>query len=335
MGGGEIIAPSLTVVLDAITCFIIYLLARNLGIGRTVASLAALGWAVYLPEVSLVTRFWSEPLFTALLAGAMLCFVVALRQDGWWRFALVGGLFGLTTLCRPAAFPVPILMAIYLLIRMRSNLGKALRSGLVMVAVSLVMLAPWIVRNRLSLHAFVPLTTHGSYTLLLGNCTLDQPNYLREPPDEVARQKFRQWLAENHPDLEFTSEVERDALHRRYALELIREHPWRYVHLSAVRFARMWLNVGYGHSPSTKSWIVCVWNAALLLLAACGLWRLHRRAMIGIGPILLLIAYMTLLHMGIIAYVRFSFPLVPFALAVGAGVLTSQKESIRSTKKTL
>ncbi len=98
------------------------------------------------------------------------------------KSAIVAGVcFGLSGLCRPVALitcAVLTLVQVFLLCwqsfgsRKSEAASSTALTGRVVILPALVaglILLPWIIRNATHFNAFVPATTHGGYTLLLGN----------------------------------------------------------------------------------------------------------------------------------------------------------------------
>ena len=138
---------------------LIGLLAAQL-FDRRVALAAMAVAAVYLPLVLVGGSLMSEPLFAALLLGAL---VAALRHRGSarrHRWALLAGvLAGLAILTRAnaAILLAPLAIAVWDA-RPRWS-WRALAPPAALVAAALITVAPWTIRNAVVFHSFVPVTT--------------------------------------------------------------------------------------------------------------------------------------------------------------------------------
>jgi len=116
--------------------------------GPVTAGVTALLVALYLPLPMLGCRIMSEPLYIALLTGAVVCWLEALGsgRTGW--FVATGVLFGLLALVRPVGMVLlPLLLPAIWLQLGRS--WRALRLGALVVAAALVVMSPWVLRNWL------------------------------------------------------------------------------------------------------------------------------------------------------------------------------------------
>jgi 4-amino-4-deoxy-L-arabinose transferase-like glycosyltransferase len=318
--GGTPAPLLLYAVIDSLTCLALYALARRLGGSLVAALLAALCWALYLPQAAMETRLWTEPLAALLATSALWALTTAARGGGLRRFILGGALVGLGSLAHSTLLFVGLAAAIAASMtstdRMKTRLGRLVTT---LLACALVM-TPWAVRNAVALDAFVPTTTHGGQTVWEGNCGLADEDFLRNIHIPEARERFDRILSERK-GVAFgeLSEVERDRAFRAETLRIIREHPGRYALLSLNRFARLWFNLGFkGEPPSGMSIALSVLHGALLALFIAGLAGRRRRRLRPFAPALTMVIVSTILYMATIAYARYAFPMVPAVLAMTA-----------------
>jgi 4-amino-4-deoxy-L-arabinose transferase-like glycosyltransferase len=133
--------------------------------GPAVALAALAITAVYVPLVLIGASLVSEPLFVALVLGAVLAVLRARAATQPLRWALAAGvLVGLASLAR-ANGPIvalPLMAGLWLAPR-RSRRSLLAPAALAVAAVLVV--APWTIRNAIVLHAFVPVSTSGGNTL--------------------------------------------------------------------------------------------------------------------------------------------------------------------------
>jgi 4-amino-4-deoxy-L-arabinose transferase-like glycosyltransferase len=146
-------------VLGTLTVALVGLLALALW-GRRTAVIAGALTALYVPLITVGATVMSEPLFVVLMLAALLAVVRHRQSAHRLRFALLGGvLAGLAILTRANALVLllPFALAVW---DGRPRLGRAaLGPPLALVAVALLTVAPWTVRNAVVLHSFVPVST--------------------------------------------------------------------------------------------------------------------------------------------------------------------------------
>lgn len=148
----------------ALTCVFVSLIARDL-FGTRVGVLAGLMAATY-PQLFIFDAWlYSESLAICLFAASCLAAMSLVRHPAGWRWALVGGLSGLTALTHPTGIYALGAVALWAGLAIRARLippRRALVGVLLMVAGCAAILAPWTVRNYVvSGGAFVPLSTGG------------------------------------------------------------------------------------------------------------------------------------------------------------------------------
>jgi Dolichyl-phosphate-mannose-protein mannosyltransferase len=227
-------------------------------LGRRVALAAMALGAVYLPLVLVGGTLMSEPLFAALLLGALAAAVHHRRSARRYRWALLAGaLGGLAVLTRAnaAILLAPLAIAVWDL-RPRWS-WRALAPPAVLVAVAIATVSPWTIRNAVVLHSFVPVSTQLG-TALAGTYN-DEARTDREHPASWRslrrvgdyRYLIRRWR--EIPEATLDRELRGAAL--RYAAD----HP--------------------GYVPK-----VVLWNTLRMLDVAGMSWSRHTASTISIGP---------------------------------------------------
>jgi 4-amino-4-deoxy-L-arabinose transferase-like glycosyltransferase len=127
---------------------------------RRVALVAMALAAVYVPLILIGGSLMSEPLFAALLLGALTAAIQHRRSAHRYRWALVAGVLGaLTILTRAnaAILLAPLALAVW---DARPRMSwRALAPPVALVAAALLTVAPWTVRNAEQFGTFVPVST--------------------------------------------------------------------------------------------------------------------------------------------------------------------------------
>ena len=128
--------------------------------GRRVALVAMALAAVYVPLILAGGALMSEPLFAALMLGALVAAVRFRGSDRRWRWAVLAGVLGglaILTRANAAILLLPLALGVWDA-RPRWS-GRALAPPAVLVAIAALTVAPWTVRNAVELRAFVPVST--------------------------------------------------------------------------------------------------------------------------------------------------------------------------------
>jgi len=166
------IQGGLSIALSVMALLFLPVLAGKLGLSRVAGWLAAFVGAV-IPtnlRVELTGRHEGVAAVVALLA--LVWCLADLRQHGWTgRRAVIrtGGLLGLTALLSPNFLLIPVLYFAAELACRGAARGRIVRCGLVVASISLLLVAPWMVRNYRVLGGFVPLRSNFGLELAVGN----------------------------------------------------------------------------------------------------------------------------------------------------------------------
>jgi len=87
---------------------------------------------------------------------------------------LSGILFGIGSLVRPIILVSCAMLVLWRIIRSlknRADFRRGIMTAILPAVAALLAVSPWIIRNAIQFHKFIPATTHGGYTLALGNNT--------------------------------------------------------------------------------------------------------------------------------------------------------------------
>lgn len=288
--------PNVGLVLNAIlagaTVVVLIRLGAVLGLSRSQAVVAGLGYGMF-PWVMVISASLYAETFFNFLTVCLCLFVVELRDRrpvAWWWVA-AGLLAGYATLVRPVMalwLPVGLLFAFGRRCDWRATIAMA-------VGVALIM-APWTWRNYERLDAFVPLTTAGGLTIALAN------------NDVAGSAQAREGLPQT-PD----GEVETDRALRDFAVGWIEDHPAEFAKRVPERLVRTFdpvtrLNKGVFAPPELR-WVArTVWFGVVVLMFV-GLVQHHR------GRWLPPLSFAVLLTGQVVVFgggFRFLIPALPF-----------------------
>lgn len=334
---------ALHLILGAGTILLSFAAARRLGLSRF-SLLAALITAVDPLLLQSTTLVMTETLAAFLLA--LLFWMLAPNVDAApaskGRLLGVGLVFGLNALCRPTIWAFGALaVAWWGLQRMRRH---TVVNPLPICLGVLLVTAPWVVRNIVVMGRPILTTTHGGYTLLLGN----NPVYYGEV---VARgwgtvwseESLRRWQAHLETEMRehdppITTEVARDRWMYDRAWSNIAHDPSSFFHAGILRLFRgLWGVVPVQTQSSLKGrilkWCVGLYYVAVFVGMILGIVSLRKPDWPVWMPAVLLLAAFTLVHTCYWANVRMRAPLIPvIALLAARGCWAVWQRCGRSLK---
>jgi hypothetical protein len=333
---------ALQIALGAGTILITYALARRLGLSRRRASVAAMLVAVDPMLVLYSTQPMTEVPCAFLVTG-LLCVLVTPAGSGPvtpLRCAAVGVLMGLAALCRPTVWAYGAMLACWWCIRQcrsrqpaneaTGGLGALQRAGILVLGLGVVV-APWVIRNTIVMGRPILTTTHGGYTLLLGN----NPAYYREVVDQPLGTIWdgshgpgqAAWAAQlNHEmdALNLHSETERDRWMSRQAGSYILADPAHFARASVIRALRFWsIKPAAGADAGVPRPIifgVAAFYLGLFAAAIGGFVGVLRRDRTRWMPLVLLIPALALVHLVYWTDARMRAPVMPALAALAACV---------------
>ena len=268
----------------AVVTIAVWWCARVLGM-RSASCVTAAALVAFDP---LLLRYspvpMTETLTAALLMVALLQMhkLIAASADdnraaaaGRLKSAMMAGVaFAAAGYCRPVCFLTCGIVTAGLVIQsFFSSRDTGRRISRIRVAalpavVAAVLLIPWIVRNAVQLNAFIPLTSHGGYTLLLGNNDVFYREVVRVPGQPVwTENSLNTWQHELHAELlqdGVTSESAQDEWMYHRAKRDILAAPDLFARACLLRWKRFW-----GIQPRVGGQFAWRW-----VIGAVGIWYL-------------------------------------------------------------
>jgi 4-amino-4-deoxy-L-arabinose transferase-like glycosyltransferase len=163
--GGWTDARLVEAVLSTVTVGLIGLMALQAA-GRAAMLIALAIAAVYVPLVLVGVSLMTESLFVPLVLAATNCALRARTAPKRTRWIVSAGIFaGLAALTRGNGIAVGLALAIVVWTGRPLRSRRAISAPAVLLAVMALTIMPWTIRNAITQHAFVPVTTELGTTL--------------------------------------------------------------------------------------------------------------------------------------------------------------------------
>lgn len=266
-----------------------------------------------------------------LAAGAAACqSSSATRRSGYAALGAVA--FGMCVMTRPTYWAFAACVVAF-------GIWQAIRGGatsekhpprkldwIVGGLLTIACVAPWCVRNWRVMGQPVLTTTHGGYTLLLGNNDAYYREVVVQPWGTVWDGSHgggqAAWMASL--DLErkiagIEGEIATDQWMKARAWQTIREQPRTFLRACFRRFVAFWSISPHAESASAvgpaAGWILAAYYSALWTALAMGSWHALRRGGCAVELSLLLIAAFVLVHLVYWTDARMRAPIMP-AIAI-------------------
>ena len=279
------------------------------------AAVAANPFLVYFSGLIL-----SETLFISMLVWGMVLLVRTRGTVGW----LGGGLLlALSILVRPSGLGLPLVLGIssVFVIAPRAPVprrGWPLPAGATLLLMTVLVLLPWAVRNKLAVGAWVWTTTNAGITLYDG---------FNPEADGASDQSFTRYL----PQLNAMNEVQRSAYLSDLAKSYMASHRVATLKLGAFKVLRTWSPVPLSESFGGRWGYVAVagcYAVPLFALTLVGVLA-SPAGRAGVAFLLLPAIYFTVVHALSVGSLRYRIPAeVPMAVvAAGAVQWISERRS--------
>src|SRR4051794_12191846 len=154
-----VVARRLQIVIGTVLVAMIGLVAMQ--VWGPVVALVAMGLAaVYVPLVTMSGTIMSEPLFAIWMLGALSAAMAYRRSPHPFRWALIiGVLTGLAILTRANALILLLPLALAVWVGRPRFAVRSLAAPVILVAVAVLVVMPWTIRNYRTVHHFVPVST--------------------------------------------------------------------------------------------------------------------------------------------------------------------------------
>ena len=253
-----------------------------------------------------------------------------------WAAVFVGVLWSLNGLCRPTIWAFAGLWGVWgLFLLAYRQIGGRKEGGLtwpwtsrrdfaVMAVVCLLTIAPWMIRNQRIFGKPIFATTHGGYTLLLGN----NPVFYREVVAASKRVVWHEaslaaWQAELERDMQaadppVSGEIERDRWMYRRARRTIAESPELFVRACLLRLRRFWGVFPTASASRLESWCIGLFYGGVLLGVLLSIFCRAPGRGSALQCLFLLLAAFSLVHLFYWTNMRMRAPLSPVLAVLAA-----------------
>jgi 4-amino-4-deoxy-L-arabinose transferase-like glycosyltransferase len=299
-----------------------YFLTREWANARS-AVIASFLWAIYLPALELLPQV-SGDLLATLCSTLGILFTLRARKTTKTRDWLIAGIFlGLAVLSRSATLVIALIVIVGQTIEswhQRLKLKEIIRPALLMFGLVILMMAPWLIRNRLSLGRPILGSSLTGYNLYRHNYMIASAHYFRYVGPDEGFQAIED-LIFHRPDLRGNeNEAQMDLVYRGEAVRIIKAHPAQYVLLSAYRFFPLWFDwkiaEAYGRPTNRYGYEIMILQVLLLALALVGLHKNSGQTWSLWGSILAI----SLAYMAVNARMLYVMPVIPLVISLsGAG----------------
>jgi 4-amino-4-deoxy-L-arabinose transferase-like glycosyltransferase len=297
------------VLLMAIACVIVFLIARRL-FTPEIAAISAVLWSTCLFNLWLIKQPNSEVPFIPLLLASIYALVLCFEERSARWAAACGFLLGLGALIRPIVLFLPFLLALCALLNRDLKRARRLLIAVFLVGAFALAIAPWEFDLYSHTGHLVPLSTNGASSIFDG-LTYSRRAGARGVPAPAL-------LVMTDIALHTSgSQSAGDIL--RFVLAEAMAHPGAVAELYALKLARSW----YGTDSGLHERPILLLQIFYLGLAAAGLWLISRSFRLRryyLGLFVVMVFYFWGMAVLALSIVRYLVPAMAFLLIPAAAV---------------
>lgn len=241
--------PSLVqAIVSAGNVILVFLLAKNIWKREDLATASALLLAIHPYTIYHDVALYHTFLSTGLLLGGLLFLFKGYERSSWLFFFLSGLFFGGCVLITSVIVPfLGLLILMGTFFWQETAKHRLFYVGSFILGLS-VLWGPWIVRNALTFHAFIPLTTESGVTLWMGNnpesaWRLKERTHEASPVPVGTRFNLPQYYygcTQATACQGGISEYQENRELTQLATGWIKQHPVEFIHLTQWRFLGIW-----------------------------------------------------------------------------------------------
>ena len=251
-------------------------------------------------------------------------FVRAVQRGQLINWLAFGLFFGLAILTRTATMLIAFTLVggytLYLWWKKRTEMSMPaipIRNILISLALLVMTVSPWVIRNWMVFGEPVVGTTLIGYNLFRHNSDVTvevMPHYVGSIEATVEMEAF---IAQHPELLTPLNEAQADRIYRDGAIARILANPEEYIELFFYRFLPLWFNIGvleqYNKNMTILDQLIVLQQLVLLLLFLVGVRKGDWFTRLIAGSILIFL----LSYMAVDSQLRYLLPVAPLVIVIG------------------
>jgi len=307
----------------------LFFLTREWSGSTTAGVLSAILWVLYPRAMPLISQV-SGDLLAGLAVTFGILFTMRARTSDHIRDWLLAGLgLGIAAMSRSAMLVVAVTIAGGVLVErwdVRSNFREWIRPTLLILAVILITITPWVIRTKLVFGRPLIGSSLVGYNIYRHNYMLGETDYFRNVGNDEAWAAIQALTARRTDLLGTENEAQMDLVYRDEGLKIIKANPAHYVLLSCYRFFMLWfdwrVSEAFGYLMGLSEYAIVLLQLTLLIFAFRGLKNNLRAT----WPFWSSLIVVTLSYMSVNSRMHYVIPLMPLVISLASvGVLALKR----------
>lgn len=142
------------IIIAVLTCYFTYRIAKEITNSQFISCVAAFIVAIDIPSIVMSNLVLTETLFSFLLLTCMYSFIRYLKTEKINLLIIASILCGVTILCRPIGFFLPIFLSFFIIYHFRKNITSGLLKTGILFSFVLLSISPWLIRNKITFNHY-------------------------------------------------------------------------------------------------------------------------------------------------------------------------------------
>lgn len=296
--------------------FIFLLLRREHTI---LAIIAALLWTFSISVIDEINNDAGHLAAILFYMSGMFFFLQGSREENRFYFFSAGILMGLASLSRTILMGTAIGIGVVLIGEgILNRHTKKIWNAILFLGIIVLMLAPWVIRNKIALGSPVIGSTLTGYNIYRMNYYLGQEPF---HPHYVGGDEGYNAITELIKNSDLTgleNEAQMQDFYSRSGKDIILKYPLRYIELSLYRFGMLWFDISvkeaYGEKMYFKDYITLLEQGVLLILGIFGAIKRFK----DYWPLVITVVLGSGAYMAVNAQLRYLVDLMPSIVILAA-----------------
>lgn len=262
-------ARILNAFLDTAACFVFYKLIILIWDNRRTAILASLIYVFNPLYLFFSARVRVEALFILLVAAGVYYLIREYKKDfpSWLVVFLIGGIFGLSILCRSNATMVLGLIPLWIIYTNYKKFKKGIFLAVIFACGCVLVIAPWSIRNYYRYGEFIAITDGFGYAFWISNTDLKLGDLNARNYQEYLEADRVLWVktAQVEKDVQGLTYKQRDNYYTALAFEYIKGNFPTWVWLNILKFAEFWSPIARVDMQGSKAFLTLPFGLLMFL----------------------------------------------------------------------
>ncbi|MBI5353695.1 MAG: glycosyltransferase family 39 protein [Chloroflexi bacterium] len=305
----------------------LFFLTREWTGSTTAAFLSAIIFVLYPRTMPLISQV-SGDLLAGLGVTFGILFTLRARKSDHIRDWLLAGLgLGIALMSRSAMLVVAVTVLAGLLVErwnLRKNFIQWTRPTLIIFAIVLVIMTPWLIRTKLVFGRALTGSSLVGYNIYRHNYMLGTNDYFHNVGNNESWDAIQALVARRTDLLGTENEAQMDLVYREEVLKIIAANPVHYVLLSGYRFFMLWfdwrVSEAFGYPMGPTEYATAFLQLLLLFLAIIA----SKNNLQKTWPLWASLAVVTLSYMAVNSRLHYLIPVMPLVISLSTAGLSKK-----------